>query len=98
MIPDLESYSEKEIQAAESFSSIAGIYLRMLSQKPANLSEELRLSRQRAWLKSGLATWHRRASSQDICLFWSTEADKLLKKAFEECFDTQDFALFAMGK
>lgn len=62
------------------------------------LEEQLRKERQEIWSRYALAARTNSALPKSICREWSQAADELLKKAFEDCFQGQDIALFAFGK
>ncbi len=60
--------------------------------------EQLRNERNLLWNDCALAARTNSRSPKDICTTWSLAADKLLTKAFQQCFQKDEIALFALGK
>lgn len=60
--------------------------------------QELRNLRSQKFTELSSATVSGLISAQKICRQWSDFADICLKKAFEKCFNPQDYALLALGK
>lgn len=97
-IPDITQYSESELAAARSWPAI-DLYLRLIEQTPKTKSDEIRIQRHHAWLRSALATFHDRTLAENVCRFWSRSADELILKAWKEsgCADL-GYGLIALGK
>lgn len=65
------------------------------------VSEDLRKTRNEAWMKLALAAKENSINPKEICQQWSLAANALLTKAFDVCFDQQKtgkVALFGLGK
>ena len=94
----VSSYSQRELEQAESFSNVFSIYRKISESAYHSLSEKLRILRNSSWLECGLASLFQTSTTEDICKHWSNRADFWLKDAFENSFDRTHIALFAMGK
>jgi [glutamine synthetase] adenylyltransferase / [glutamine synthetase]-adenylyl-L-tyrosine phosphorylase len=97
-LKSLATYSQKELERAESFSSVFAIYRKIAESNHENLSEKLRIQRNKIFLECGLASLHETATAQQVCKYWSDQADQWLIEAFNATFDPNEAALFAMGK
>ncbi len=107
-LPDLESYSESQIQKAVEFSSAFQLYWSLIDHQPEDYSQSLRQKRHQAWLRCVLAELYQSASSKDICQYWSDVALQLLSSACDHITDKMrseielsvdiSLCLFAYGK
>ncbi|MBX3034099.1 MAG: glutamine-synthetase adenylyltransferase [Bdellovibrionaceae bacterium] len=85
----------------EKADSLSGAVRRYRSFSPeqtgSDLAPRLRQERRRAWLEAAVPALTGSRPAEDVCRLWSEEADRLLREAFQECFQG-DIALFALGK
>ena len=63
-----------------------------------SFEEQLRVERNEIWSRWAQAAKENSKPPSDICHSWSEAADLLLKKAYDQCFQNQKVALFALGK
>lgn len=98
ILKNLNSFSEEEIEAARRYSSVVEIYRQIILSSASGLEDKLRIERNHTWLQCGLSTFFKTHMPAQICAYWSERADDWLKIAFENCFHTDQTALFAMGK
>ena len=101
-LPELASYSESELSDASSWPAVER-YLRLLhrSTKATSLSAEqkLKLKRHEAWLRCALSLYHRNATDEAVCLFWSQAADQHIQLAADlSGLARTSTAVFALGK
>lgn len=95
-IPRLDTYSAADLDEVRRFSPAFQRYEQLLNLSPG---QTLHHNRHEAWLKCATATVLKRASTAEICRFWSETADQILQKAWREAgLEGQGAALFALGK
>ncbi len=99
-IPDFSTYSQEQIAEVRQFSGPFEFYERLLKQPASDLKTEIRLKRHKAWIECVLAEYHQRATSRDICQFWSETADQILNQVCTHLAQQypNPLALFAYGK
>jgi glutamate-ammonia-ligase adenylyltransferase len=97
-LPPIDSYSTAELTNASSWPAIHR-YLSLKDASPDSPSAFLRVRRHRAWLTCALATYFDRASSKDICFYWSKKAAEIVLEAWAQskCSE-KGYALLALGK
>ena len=99
-LPSVDSYSSSEIEEAGNFSFPLKNYIRLSQEENvSSLSQKLRQERHLAWCECVLATYFDKASTKDICFYWSQKTYAILQKAWEKCrLNQEDLSLFALGK
>jgi glutamate-ammonia-ligase adenylyltransferase len=100
IIPEISSYRPEEIQKVREFSLQFATYERLLSQGAPDLKSQLRKQRHQVWIQCVLAEYHQKASTRQICGFWSETADQILNQVCQHLAENLDvpIALFAYGK
>ena len=95
-LPGLESYSDEQLFFARGSSQAFARYEKLLDTLDGN---SLHAIRHRAWLECVLATFHRTASTRDVCTYWTRIADLILRRVWSECgLGQSDAVMFALGK
>lgn len=95
-VPRLEDFSAEELAQARALSPAFARYSQLLSDPHI---DPLHAQRHRAWCEVVASTFFGKASTEDLCLFWSETADRLLQQVWQECgLDEHEAVLFALGK
>lgn len=94
----VEQYSASDLKVAGEKSEALQRYFGQRQLSPTSPGDELRLERNRHWIDCSLSTLFKKNSAEDVCRYWSEQADLLLKKTFVQFFDQEKYALFALGK
>jgi glutamate-ammonia-ligase adenylyltransferase len=100
-LPEISQYSNLEIAKAEEFSPALKTYLSLLARPQLNLKprDELRIRRHQVWCQAVLATFHERASTEEICYKWSLTAEQLIGDAWNLAGGSAEgLIILALGK
>ncbi len=93
-LPRLENYSATQLQQARALSPAYARYENLLAD-----GTSFHARRHRAWMECTLATYFQRATTAEVCAYWTATADTLLREAWGESgLATVDAALFTLGK
>ncbi len=99
MIPEIDQYSPEEIVIARSSWPAIDLYLNLISRVSNGPGDTLRIKRHQAWIRCALATFFRKSSPNDICLYWSKIAESLILEAWKQVGGDQlEICILAMGK
>ena len=95
-LPRVGDYSASEIAEMRAASPAFAHYESLLLNPSL---DHLHRERHDAWIECVLAEFFNKAPTADICSYWSTTADRLVRRAWSEAgLDTLACALFALGK
>lgn len=96
-LTDLVNYSPDQWAQAFQHSSAIQRYKNIIDRIEDHTSPYF--FRHNAWLKSAMASFHKTAQTEEVCLFWSQASEQLLVRAWNESGLNQfPAALFALGK
>ena len=98
-LPELDSYSEKERVVFFQYSATLEHYFN-LSRKPAKeFNDQIRAQKHDRWLQCAFAALSQKASTQEICQFWTEQTEEILKKVWKHCdLDKYVVSFLAFGK
>jgi glutamate-ammonia-ligase adenylyltransferase len=95
-LPGLSSYSPEQLRELRAWSPAFARYEQLVQE---GLADPLRARRHKAWMSCVGATYFKSAAPSSITLYWSDEADAILRQAWQECgLADKPAALFALGK
>lgn len=97
----IESYSAQQINELKTVSPAAHLFFSLIQSidEASGFASMLRKQRHQYWLECALATYFNTATTEEICLYWSHAADRLIQQCYSEFeMDKESFAIFAMGK
>lgn len=98
-LPELDTYSQTEKEALSRHSPIFHHYYGLLKRKPISFSDKIRIEKHQSWLKCALATFTKKVSTEEVCLFWTQESEKILQQTWSECdLGDQSVCLLGFGK
>ncbi len=103
-ILDIKQYEQEQLDLIADKLPAVARYLRLSEQPTSSKKDQLSIKRHRHWLNSAFATFFKKASAQEVCFYWSQEADKIITEAWTITCEQLNFknenslALFAFGK
>lgn len=98
-IPQLQSYTEDELEAAKAWPAIRRCLHWLSLPMPETIQARLKVSRHDRWVRSALALYFERAKDSDVCAFWSSTADLHIDEAAHLSRLTDlGVSIFALGK
>ncbi len=98
-LPELKDYSTAEINALSAFSPVFSHYLNLINKTAFKFSDEIRIEKHTHWLKCALATFNDTAPTQDICFYWTTQTEHILRKVWMSLdLEKLPISLLAFGK
>ena len=98
-LPKLEDYSAEDLDYFESLSPIYAHYRNIIDKPFNDFSDQLRQEKHKYWLRCAFATLMDTHSPEEVCSFWSIQAENIITKSWNHFFSKdQDISLFAFGK
>ncbi len=96
-LTDLADYNSNQWAQAFQCSSAIQRYKNILDRISDSSSPYYQ--RHEAWLKAAMASFHKTASTEQVCRYWSEASEQILVRAWKEAsLDQFPAALFALGK
>jgi [glutamine synthetase] adenylyltransferase / [glutamine synthetase]-adenylyl-L-tyrosine phosphorylase len=97
-LPQLDSYSEKDLTRFHNYSPLFSHYLKICEKKGDSCSDIIRLNKHKHWLKCAFATLSNKIDTETICRYWTEQTDIILRQAWLDCNLSEEVTLLAMGK